>query len=406
MEFKIQQKPSEKFHHIYIIDEASKAGLLPSLTDQETAYAETSFKAEQNIVTLNRYSKLILIYLIKSKSTDWQAREGCRKAGADLQAICNKHKVAEVTISNLSAMENAATLLAEGMALANYQFLKYRTDTKKITNTLHTISFTKNSATLKEVTQLATVVTAIYSARTWVNEPLNYLSAVQLSKEIAALGKQAGFKVTVLDKARMEKEKMNGILSVNKGSIQPPTFTVMEYTPKKALNKKPIVLVGKGVVYDTGGLSLKPTPNSMDRMKSDMSGAALVSSAMYVIAKLQLPLHVIALVPATDNRPGEDAYTPGDVILCIAAKQWRYSTPMLKAECCLAMHCTGRNATNPNSCSILPPSPVQHRRQWASMVLCAWAQPMKKPNRHSSPAASTSTKGWWNIRCGRNMANR
>lgn len=124
----------------------------------------------------------------------------------------------------------------------------------------------------------------------------------------------AGFKVTVLNKARIEKEAMGGLLAVNKGSIDPPTFTIMEYVPKKALNKKPLVLVGKGVVYDTGGLSLKPTANSMDRMKSDMSGAAVVTAAMYAIARMQLPVHVIALVPATDNRPGEVAYTPGDVI--------------------------------------------------------------------------------------------
>lgn len=80
------------------------------------------------------------------------------------------------------------------------------------------------------------------------------------------------------------------------------------------LNKAPIVLVGKGVVFDTGGLTLKPTPSSMDRMKSDMSGAAIVSGVMYCIAKLQLPLHVIALIPATDNRPGGDAFVPGDII--------------------------------------------------------------------------------------------
>ena len=206
-------------------------------------------------------------------------------------------------------------LVAEGIALANYQFLKYRTEAKKLTNTLTSIFFTKESATVKEVTQLQTVVEAIYRARTLVNEPLSFLSAEQLSKEIALQwARRAGFKVTILNKARIEKEKMGGLLSVNRGSIQPPTFTIMEYVPKKALNKKPIVLVGKGVVYDTGGLSLKPTPNSMDRMKSDMSGAALVSGAMYAIAKMQLPLHVIALVPATDNRPGEDAYVPGDVI--------------------------------------------------------------------------------------------
>ncbi len=135
-----------------------------------------------------------------------------------------------------------------------------------------------------------------------------------MAKEIAIIGKEAGFKTTTLNKAQIEKEKMGGILAVNRGSIQPPTFTVMEYKPKKAINKTPVVLVGKGIVYDTGGLSLKPTPASMDRMKSDMSGAALVTGAMYAIAKTQLPLHVIALVPATDNRPGENAYVPGDII--------------------------------------------------------------------------------------------
>ncbi|MCD6013026.1 MAG: peptidase [Flavipsychrobacter sp.] len=320
MEFKIQQKSTEKQHHIYIIDDAKKISTIPNLTKEEAAYSDTVFKAEKNLVTINRYKQFIFVYLVKSKKADWQTRDACRKSGAELQGLSNNYKIAEITISNLSGIAFAATALAEGMALANYQFLKYRTETKKLTHTLNTISFSKDSATVKEVAQLNIIVTAIYNARTLVNEPLNFLSAVQLSKEITSLGKEAGFKVTVLNKARMEKEKMGGILSVNLGSIQPPTFTIMEYTPKKALNKKPIVLVGKGVVYDTGGLSLKPTPNSMDRMKSDMSGAALVSCAMYAIAKLQLPLHVIALVPATDNRPGEDAYVPGDVVTMYSGK--------------------------------------------------------------------------------------
>jgi leucyl aminopeptidase len=88
----------------------------------------------------------------------------------------------------------------------------------------------------------------------------------------------------------------------------------MEHRPVRAINKNPLVLIGKGIVYDTGGLSLKPTPNSMDRMKSDMGGAAVVTGVMYVAAMLDLPLHIIALVPATENRPGENAYVPGDVI--------------------------------------------------------------------------------------------
>ena len=88
----------------------------------------------------------------------------------------------------------------------------------------------------------------------------------------------------------------------------------MEYNPKNARNKRPYVLVGKGVVYDTGGLSLKPTPNSMDLMKCDMAGAAAVGCLMYAIAKAKLPIHVVGLTPATDNRPGMNAYVPGDVV--------------------------------------------------------------------------------------------
>jgi leucyl aminopeptidase len=319
MEFKIQQKPAKK-HQLYIIDDVKKLSQVPELNETETTFIKSSLDKDQTIVTINRYSYYLFIFLLKNKKTDSQTDEACRKAGADLQGICNRHKMDELTIDNLSGRSNAAILCAEGMALANYQFLKYRSDAKKIANTLQSIIFTKSSATVKEVAQLSTTIEAISLARTLVNEPLNYLSAEQLAREIVSLGKQSGFKVTVLNKARMEKEKMGGILSVNRGSIDPPTFTIMEYTPKKALNKKPIVLVGKGVVYDTGGLSLKPTPNSMDRMKSDMGGAALVSGAMYAIAKMKLPLHIIALVPATDNRPGENAYVPGDVITMYSGK--------------------------------------------------------------------------------------
>ncbi len=313
MDFKILLKQPVQ-NQVFIIDEEAKISQLHGITESETAFANTCFANDQTLITFNRYGYFHFVFLVRTKKTNSQTCESIRKYGADLQGICNKYKLTDIIVNNLTATANAAILLAEGLALANYQFLKYRTNAKKITHSLHTVYFTKNSATLKEVNQLSITIDAIYKARTLVNEPLCFLSAEQLATEIAALGKEAGFKVTIFNKARLEKEKMGGILSVNRGSIQPPTFTIMEYIPKKAINKKPIVLVGKGVVYDTGGLSLKPTLNSMDRMKSDMSGAALVSCAMYAIAKMQLPLHIVALVPATDNRPGENAYVPGDVV--------------------------------------------------------------------------------------------
>ena len=312
MEIKIQQKVTAA--KAWILDSADRLAEVAGLTAEESKYAADALAAEQTFVTINKYNGFHFVLLQKSKKTAAQTTDACRKAGAELLAVCNKYKLAEVSITNLTSMSNAALLVAEGAASAGYQFLKYRTEAKKLAYSLERIFIAKNSATVKEVSQLQITVDAIYKARTLVNEPVNFLSAEQLAKEIDVMGREAGFKVTVLNKARIVKEKMGGLLSVNMGSVQPPTFTVMEYVPKKALNKKPIVLIGKGVVYDTGGLSLKPTPNSMDRMKSDMSGAALVTGAMYAISQMQLPIHVIALVPATDNRPGEEAYTPGDVI--------------------------------------------------------------------------------------------
>jgi leucyl aminopeptidase len=135
-----------------------------------------------------------------------------------------------------------------------------------------------------------------------------------------AAGNEAGFTVEVLEKGKIESLNMAGLLAVNSGSVEPPTFTIMEYKPDNATNAQPIVLVGKGVVYDTGGLSLKPTAMSMDFMKCDMGGGAAVLGAIYAAAKNKLPLHIVGLVPATDNRPAGKAYAPGDILRMMNGK--------------------------------------------------------------------------------------
>ncbi len=106
---------------------------------------------------------------------------------------------------------------------------------------------------------------------------------------------------------------MGGLLGVNKGSIDPPSFTIIEWKPEEAVNTKPIVLVGKGVMYDTGGMNIK-IHDYMNNMKSDMAGAAAVVSAIYAITKMKLPVYVIGLLPATDNRTDGNPLVSGDVI--------------------------------------------------------------------------------------------
>ncbi|MEO1437768.1 MAG: M17 family metallopeptidase, partial [Bacteroidota bacterium] len=191
--------------------------------------------------------------------------------------------------------------------------LKYKAD-EKLDRALQEIHILAEADKEKEVEHLQIAVEGNFLARTLINEPLSFLTAVQLSKEIQKAGAEAGFEVEVFDKAKIQSLKMGGLLAVNRGSFDPPTFSIASWTPDNAKNEKPIILVGKGVVYDTGGLSLKPTAGSMDFMKSDMGGSAVVIGAMYAIAKAKLPLKVIALIPSTDNRPGNNAYAPGDVI--------------------------------------------------------------------------------------------
>jgi leucyl aminopeptidase len=203
--------------------------------------------------------------------------------------------------------------VAEGIALSNYQFLKYRGDKKEKANQLHTI-YIDGDTNQKKIDSLNNTLQAVYWSRDLVNEPVSYLTASQLSEEIKEKLEPLDLQVTVLEKLQIEALKLGGLIAVNLGSEEPPTFNIIEYKPANAKNKKPIVLVGKGVVYDTGGVSLKPTAHSMDLMKSDMAGAACVAGAMMSVALNQIPLHIVCIIPATDNRPGKNAYVPGDII--------------------------------------------------------------------------------------------
>lgn len=206
--------------------------------------------------------------------------------------------------------------LVEGFILGGYQFNRYKTnsDAPKPTERLVLHAEKQDRVGRRGADRGRILAEAVCLARDLVNRSPNEKTATLLSREIEKVGKKAGFEVHVWDKKMIEEEKMGGLLAVNLGSPEPPTFTILEWYPENAVNTHPVVLVGKGVTFDTGGLSLKPTPDSMDHMKADMSGAAAVVGAFDAIARLALPLHVVGLIPATDNRPGQNAYVPGDVI--------------------------------------------------------------------------------------------
>jgi leucyl aminopeptidase len=292
----------------------------PLLSAEENKFVREKLKDNKSQIVINQYKRMVYVQLLSPVRNDQsKSLESCRKAGAQWTSRFNASGHTSVTLVDNDSGE-LLLALAEGIVLANYQFLKYKSDSGKEVNSLKEVKVAGKKIKKNDIDHLSVVTEATCRARTLVNEPQSYLNATVFAKELKALAKEAGFKAEVFDKKKITAMKMGGLLSVNMGSLEPPTFTVMEYKSPHAVNKRPIIIVGKGVVYDTGGMSLKPTANSMDYMKCDMAGGAVVGAALYAAAKAKLPLYIIGLVPATDNRPDGNAYVPGDVITMMSGK--------------------------------------------------------------------------------------
>jgi len=256
------------------------------------------------------------------------AMENLRRAGAAGADDARQVKAAAVGVllpgalgapsggANLSEFSEAQAL-AEGFTLGAYRFVQYKTDddtSPSIDLCVHHAQGTDRESIDRGTGRGVHLAQATCTARDLVNLSPNDKTARAFADRIQASGEAHGYDVEVWDTERIRKEGFGGLLAVNLGSVEPPTFSVLQHRPENPKNERPIVLAGKGVVFDTGGLSLKDTKGSMDLMKSDMAGAASVVGAFEALADLDVPLHVIGLIPATDNRPGENAYVPGDVI--------------------------------------------------------------------------------------------
>lgn len=284
------------------------------LSKEEISYIKLHHREhKKNVFPFNRISRWVFVVFIEKEKDKSIRLENYRNGGAKLLGTINDNKLHRVVIADNENKPSESLAFAEGMALANYQFLKYKKDPSEKLNALNSIDVCFKGIKESEIDYLNISIDATCRCRDMVNEPVASLNALRLAEETETLGKMTGIKVEVLNKKKIEALKMGGLLAVNKGSLDPPTFTIMEWKPVDAVNKKPIVLVGKGVVFDTGGLNIK-TGDYMNNMKCDMAGAAAVACALYAIAKAKLPVYMIALIPATDNRTGGNAYVNGDII--------------------------------------------------------------------------------------------
>lgn len=297
-----------------------------ALADMQ-ARGEFTGKAGQSIdlLSLGRLGARRVVVLGLGKATEANA-ETLRRLGGRATKAAVSHKVTEfhlvVPTIDLEARV-VGQALAEGAALATWHFSGYRTEVEEPPVDVERVQvvFEGDLAALEAGLSAGhRIANAVRFSRDLVQAPPNEVTPSVLADRAAEMAATHGLTCTVLDEEQITELKMGAFLGVAAGSrgVQPPRFIILEHRPE-GVSGDPLVFVGKGITFDSGGISIKPA-EGMEKMKYDMAGAAAVLGAMQAIADLKLPVPVVALVPATENMPSGSATHPGDVLTAMNGK--------------------------------------------------------------------------------------
>ena len=258
---------------------------------------------------------LLLLGLGKSENLESDTWRRCAaRVHREAKGQGTKH-LAWYFAKNAQSEEQLVAVL-EGTCLAGYAFEKYKSE-KNGKASVETLTLTgaelrATSALTKALDLAQQVVSGVFLARNLINEPASVSTPTYLADQAAKILRGNGMKGEIWGPAKIKAAKMAGILAVARGGVEEPRFIKLVYTPTGKPKKK-IALIGKGITFDSGGLSLKP-PKSMETMKYDMSGGAAVLGVMSVISQLKPQVHVTGYVPTTENMPSGTAQKPGDII--------------------------------------------------------------------------------------------
>ncbi|MFM7840389.1 MAG: leucyl aminopeptidase family protein, partial [Nitrospira sp.] len=206
-----------------------------------------------------------------------------------------------------------AQALVEGAILGTYQFTEYLSEKNAVDKQVARLTLlatnTRQLADLKEGARRGTATAeAAMFVHDLCNHPSNVMTPSRVALEAKTIGHERGVRVKVLERAQVERLGMGAFLGVARGSHEPPKFIILEYHGARR-STKPVVIVGKTITFDTGGISLKPAEN-MEQMKADMTGGAEVLATVRAAARLRLPIHLVGILPATENMPGGRAIKP------------------------------------------------------------------------------------------------
>lgn len=299
---------------IHLIDKTNP-NFPKGLSDQAKTYFQKLIDQKRSgLFALSDTENDSYLFISSNLKSDFESNEKLRQDCVKISdsATEMKYMTIEIVADDTIALDGLL-VVAEAVALANYSFNKYRSSEK---TRVHEVSkIILKHAELKDDLLKRTENRIFYvnNAKNLVNTPNLHLGVKELGESLQKEAEKLGLDFTSFTRKEIEDRKMGGLLGVNAGSPDDPGFFVIEYKPEKAINEKPLVLVGKGVVYDTGGYSLKPS-TSMLTMKADMAGSAAASNALFAIAANEYPIHAYAIIPATDNRVEKKAIVPDDVI--------------------------------------------------------------------------------------------
>jgi leucyl aminopeptidase len=282
-------------------------------------------KAGDQVEAVGRGGKIVF-FLGAGKRGEAKPRSWLALGARAAAAAQGRRAKSVVFAPRNAADDETVRLLVEGAHLGSYQFEECRgKGTKPEARPAPLQSLTLCLAGAKPEALRAAIHTgdvvgqATKFARDLVNTPSNMLTPTRLAERAKAWCENAGVAIEVLDKKTLEEMGCGALLAVNRGSAEPPVMIVMRHRPKAPATRQSLALVGKGVTFDTGGISIKPAKD-MHEMKTDMAGAAAVIAAMGAIGRLDLPIAVTGVVPSTENMPDATAVKPGDVVTALNGK--------------------------------------------------------------------------------------
>jgi len=316
------EKPTEGF--LKKLDELTN-GFIKAAIDSEEFTGKEGDTAYFHLIGNDKMKAHRLLLVGAGDAADYKVANVSNLVGTAVRALRAKNAKSIAVVPRTDAKAEAATAAAvQGAYISIFDPDKYRTVDKeqKTVEKLVIVMEGADEAALKKGVETGRIVgESLNFTRDLANEPGAYMTPTDMAERAREVANQFGLNIDVLDEARMEQEGMGSLLSVSHGSDQPAKLIIMKYVPADydESTKELLAFVGKGVTFDSGGISLKPGEN-MELMKYDMTGGATVIGAMRAIAQLKPPIPVLGVAPCTENLPSGKATKPGDVVRAMTGK--------------------------------------------------------------------------------------